>query len=286
MKTVTIDSIEYEDFPLARKLMKKCVFNPMLNYVLPTSFLKNIIKGSKSDLGKESLKAPGNWNSMKISYENKPPKDFIDTFVLTYGSFPVALRNRKKMVVQKMSNLIKKYKAKKKILILGVGAGRALNALEAIKASGLDNVEGYFIDYDKECLKPGQELAKSMGLGDKVKYICGEAQNAKNLIPGPADIFKLIGIIEYLTDEEVLTLMKVGYDNMNKDATVITHSIEPTHGIDPFLRKVFNLNLYYRTPQQVEALLTKTGFKIMDISCEPLGIYHIITAVKEEKKIQ
>ena len=281
MKSVIIDSIEYEDFPLARKILKKLIFNPMLNYVFPGSFLKNVINGSKSDLGKESLKAPGNWNSMKISYENKPPKDLIDTFVLTYGSFPVALRNRKKMVVQKMSNLIKSYKEKNKIFIFGVGAGRALNALESMKASGLNNVEGYFIDYDEECLKPGEELAKSMGLGDKVKYICGEAQNAKNLIPGPADIFKLIGIIEYLTDEQVLTLMKVGFDNLNKGGTVITHSIEPTHGIDPFLRKVFNLRLNYRTPQQVEALLTKSGFKIMDISCEPLGIYHVITAIKE-----
>ncbi|MCD6460228.1 class I SAM-dependent methyltransferase family protein [bacterium] len=281
MKKVIIDSIEYEDFPLFRKILKKIIFNPMLNYILPSSFLKNIIKDSKSDLGHESLKAPGNWNSMKICYENKPPKDFIDTFILTYGSFPLGLRNRKKMIVQRLSNLIKRYKSKRRILILGVGSGRALNALESIKESGFNNVEGYFIDYDKECIKPGRELAESMGLGDKVKYICAEARNAKNLIPEKADIFKLIGIIEYLTDEQVFTLLKVGFDNLNKGGTVITHSIEPTHGIDPFLKKVFNLHFYYRTPQQVEELLKKAGFKIMDISCEPLGIYHIITAVKE-----
>lgn len=281
MKTVVIDSIEFEDFSPARKLLKKVLFNPLINYIIPPATLKNILQNSKSDLAKESLVAPGSWKSMQISYENKPPEDFIDKVVLQLGSFPVGLRNRKKLVVAKMVDLINRYAKKDEILIVGIGAGRGFNAMSAMKESGLSNVRGFFVDIDDTAFEPGRELARAMGLEKQVKYIKGDAKNLGDLLPGKADIYKLIGIIEYLDDQQVLNLLKIGYENLNKGGTVITHSIQPTHGIDPFLRKVFNLNLNYRTPQQVKVLLEKAGFAIIDVVAEPLGIYEIIRAEKK-----
>ncbi len=281
MRKVMIDSIEFEDFSGFRKCLKKFFFNPLINYVIPPSFLKNVLANSKSDLAKESLVSPGSWKSMQISYENKPPKDFIDKIVLQLGSFPVGLRNRHKLVVVQMADLIKRYKDKDSILIVGIGAGRAFNAMMAMKESGLPNVRGYFIDLADEAFEPAKKLAKSLGLADKVKYIKGDAKNLANMLPKQADILKLIGIIEYLDDEHVLNLLKIGYENLCDDGTVITHSIQPTHGIEPFLQNVFNLHLKYRTVPEVIALLEKSGFEIIDIAPEPLGIYEIIRAKKK-----
>ncbi len=280
MEKIIIDNIEYESFDGVTKLFKKCLFNPLLNYVLPAGFLKKILTNSKSDLAHESLVDPGNWKSMKLSYENNPPKDFLDKIVLQYGSFPAGLRNRKKLVVSKLSALIKRYKDQENILIVGVGAGRGFNAMDSMVASGLKNVEGYFLDIDDSAMEPGKELAKSLGLSDKVKFIQGNAIDLKKYIPKNADILKLIGIIEYLTDDQVSEILDVGYKNMNKGSTVIVNTIEPTHGIDPFLQKTFNLKLKYRTVEQVQRLLEKSNFSILEDSKEALNIYHILTAVK------
>ncbi|MDX9703805.1 MAG: class I SAM-dependent methyltransferase family protein [Candidatus Auribacterota bacterium] len=281
MKKVVIDSIEFEDFSGVRKCLKKYLFNPLINYVLPPEFLKKVLRGSKSDLAKESLVSPGSWKSMQISYDNESPKDFIDKIVLQLGSFPVGLRNRHKIVVAKMSDLIKRYKDKEMILIVGIGAGRAFNAMKAMKESGLGNVSGYFVDIDDAAFEPGKQIAKSLGLADKVKYIKGDAKNLGDMLPKEADILKLIGIIEYLDDEQVLNILKIGYKNLCKGGTVITHSIQPTHGIDPFLRNVFGLYLKYRTVEDVKGLLKKSGFSIIDVTPEPLGIYEVIRAEKK-----
>lgn len=280
MEKIAIDNIEYESFDGVTNLFKKCLFNPLLNYVLPAGFLKKILTNSKSALAHESLVDPGNWQSMKLSYENNPPKDFLDKMVLQYGAFPAGLRNRKKLVVLKLSNLIKKYKDQENILIVGVGAGRGFNAMDSMVASGLKNVEGYFLDIDDSAMEPGKELAKSLGLSNKVKFIQGNAIDLKKYIPKNADILKLIGIIEYLTDDQVSEILDVGYKNMNKGSTVIVNTIEPTHGIEPFLQKTFNLKLNYRTTEQVQKLLVKSGFSILEDSKEALNIYHILTAVK------
>lgn len=282
MKHTVINGIEFETFTPIQTVVKKVIVNPLINYLVPPAFLKFVFRTSKSDLAKESLIAPGNWNSMKISYENKPPKDFIDKLVLRYGSFPVGLRNRKKLVVSKMTQLIKNYKDKDKIIIVGIGSARACNALEAMKLSGISTVEGYFVDIDNAAMSAGKELAHSLGLDDKAHYIKGNAIHLKKFIPGRADILKLIGIIEYLTDAQIKEILKAGFENLSQGGSIITHSIQPTHGIDPFLRKVFNLNLIYRTPGQVKSLLEEAGFTITEEDEEPLGIYTIVIGTKQK----
>jgi len=281
MENVIIDGVEYEDFHSFGKLLKKLVLNPVINHIIPSNVLRNVLKSSKSDLIQESLIAPGSWLSMQICYENKPGKDLIDHIVLKFSSFPVGLRNRKKLVIAELSKLIHTYTGREKILIVGIGAGLAVNALEAMAASGVDNVCGYFVDLDDKVIEPGTDLAQKMGLKDRVKFIKGNAIHLAEYIPENAQILKLIGIIEYLADDQVLDILKVGYHNLTKDGSVITHSIEPVHGIDPFLRKVFNLHLNYRTPQQVASLLNQAGFEITKVSKEPLDIYHVITAKKK-----
>jgi len=280
MAKVIIDGIEYEDFHFIGKLLKKTIFNPFINHILPPQLLKNVLKGSKSELAQESLISPGSWVSMQICYDNRPAKDIIDTIVLKLGSFPVGLRNRKKLATAELTKLIHTYKGKNKILIVGIGAGLAVNALEAMAASDLKNVYGYFVDLDEKTIEPGMEIAANMGLADRVKFIKGNAIHLEQYIPENAHILKLIGIIEYLTDDQVLEILKVGYHNLAEDGSVYTHSIEPVHGIDPFLRKVFNLHLNYRSKDHVISLLNQTGFKIVNVSREPLGIYHMITAKK------
>lgn len=280
---VTIDNIEYEQFNPFQRCMKRFIFNPLINHVLPPSFLKSVLSKSKSELAHESLKAPGNWKCMQISYDNKPPRDLIDRFVLVMGSFPAGLRNRKKMSVAMINDLLQRYKAKPNIILVGIGSARADNALEAIRVSGLKNkVKAFFFDLDDAAMEPGRQLAREMKLDQHVQYIQADANLIKNHLPDNADLLKLIGIIEYLTDEQILELLKVGYKNLHPGGTVITHSIEPHHGITPFLKKVFGLDLMYRTPDHVKKLLNDAGFEILDEKREPLGIYTMISGIKKK----
>ncbi|MEW6535456.1 MAG: methyltransferase [Candidatus Auribacterota bacterium] len=274
------DNIEYEVFNPVQRVLKKCVFNPIINYVIPAPMMKRMLENSKSDLAHESLRAAGSWKCMQLSYDNLPPKDFIDKCVLELGSFPAGLRNRKKLSVKMMVELLNRYKGKEHIIVVGIGSGRADNALEAIKASGLKNVKGYFFDLDDDAMEPGRKLAASLGLSKNISYVKADAITIKEHLPENADMLKLIGIIEYLSDEQIATLLKVGFANLNKGGTVLTHAIEPAHGITPFLKRIFKLDLIYRTPEQVQKLLTGAGFEILEVKPEPLNIYTLVTAVK------
>ncbi|MCB1194923.1 hypothetical protein KDK77_01945 [bacterium] len=280
MKRV-IDSIEFEDFSALSKTLKTCVFNPFINYILPASLLKKVLRESKSNLMHESLRLPGSWQSMQICYDNPPAKDLIDHLVLRLGSFPVALRNRKKLMVKTIAEHIHAHKHNERVVLVGIGSGNAINAMHGIKHAGVEHVEGYFIDRESDAHTPGKHIAQSLKLHDKVKFIQGEAVDIHKFIPKKAHIFKLIGILEYLSDNDVKKILQVGHKNLAAGGTVITHSIEPAHGIDPFLKRVFGLKLNYRSPWHIRQLLEESGFLIQDVKPEPLQVYHAVTAIKK-----
>lgn len=273
---------EFEYLPKWKLLIKNIFINPLVNYLLPRRLLLHLLKTNRSPLLEESIRSPGGWRSMHLSYERCAPVSVIDKFVLHYGIFPMGLRNRKRLMVGILKELIQDYSKKSHVHIVGVGAGPGTNVIEAMAQAGKSNVTAYCLDLDDEAFAHGEILKKRHGLeADRVKYIKGNAIELEKHVNVTPQIIKLIGIVEYLTDKEVVELLRFAYRVLTNQGVVVTHSISNRHGHERFMKHFLNLRLRYRSVSQLLGILEASGFSNFKVETEPLGIYAAIVGRKD-----
>ncbi|MEW6355665.1 MAG: class I SAM-dependent methyltransferase family protein [Planctomycetota bacterium] len=284
MKFVEIDGVKYEVLSPWRNFLK-VITNPWKNLLGHPWVLKKIMLGSGSPLAQESMVRPGGWRAMEIIYENAEPKNAIDAMACRYNPFPMALRNRKRYVTKRIAELIREFKEKvEKICVVGVGAGPGTNIQEGIVKSEIDknSVTAYLIDLDSDAFAHGREAARRRGLEGQVHYIQGDAREIKRHLPIHIQphIVKVIGIVEYLSDEQVRELFAVMHEALATGGAIITHGLVDSHNSLPFLKRVLNWHIHCRTGEDTRRLLEEAGFTDIASFTTPMNIYTIITARK------
>lgn len=261
------------------------IANPWKNYLLPVRRLRSRLARSASPLITESLARPGGWRSMEILYRNDDPCDWFDRQALRDNPLSMACRNRRKVVTRKLSELIAIAARDRLVTILGIGAGPGRHVQEAIVASQVapGRITAYLIDRDDEAFEYGRQLALSLGVARCLKFVRGDARRIQDVLPHVvADIVKLVGLVEYLSDVELVELLRALRDVMNPHARLVTHGLNDPYGGRRFLERVFQLRHRRRTASQMGALLEAAGFRVVDCLVEPVGIYPIITAERSE----
>ena len=282
MLQANTDNLALEKVGGFSKVMKSFFINPMINHVFPVSWMKYVLGRSRSPLLKECLVRPGGWMSMELSYDvEKECKDWLDFLVMRWGAMPMALRNRKKLVSRILANLIREYAARGHVKILGIGAGPSRNLLSAVILAGEKDISATCIDLDAEAFTFGKQIWKDSGVPeDAIVFLEGDAADLTRKIHIVPQIVKLVGILEYLDDDSLDRLLRVSHECLQEEGSILTHSICPGHGVDPFLRRVFDLHLRYRTTEALIDKLSRAGFGDFQTFSEPIGVYTIIHARK------
>jgi cyclopropane fatty-acyl-phospholipid synthase-like methyltransferase len=90
----------------------------------------------------------------------------------------------------------------------------------------------------------------------------------------------MVGILEYLTDEQALGIFRVLHEAMPPGGVVMASTLRNYHGIDRFLLRVFNFKLIYRDAERVGRLLSDAGFADLATASEPMGIYDTVVGFK------
>jgi len=278
MSIVEIDGVCYETLSLFRRAFNCALVNPLINHLVSARLLIGILKRSRSPLLTESLLRPGGWRAMRITYDNGEPVDYIDKCMLKSAALTLSARNRRKMTVRSIGDLIVKYRAGGDVHIVGIGTGPGFNVLEAMSNANTDRVFAYCIDKDPDAFAFGRSMAAKMGLDGRVRYISGNAVDLELLIDVVPQIVKMVGIIEYLNDDQVRDLFRVSRRRLAPGGTVLVNSMLSNHGVDRYLRRVFNWHLKYRSPERIMRLLEECGFSGFDLRSDPLGVYSVITA--------
>ncbi len=279
MKSKRVNNIEYEVYSPGQSIIK-LLSDPWKNWLLPTSWLIKLTTLSRSRLIEETRRNPGSWKSMEIVYENLAPVDWLDRMALCDNPISMAVRNRRKFVVAELTKLISQLPSDSTVNLLGVGAGPGLQAQEAILRSriSLNRIRAVFIDRDDTAFAHGKTLATERGIADCLTYIQGDVRDALHTIPDIRfDIVKLVGIIEYLSDETVVELCSTIRKRMKPSATILTHGIVDAHRAMPFLQRVFGLHHIQRDGEQVKELLRAAGFEDLSLTLLPMNVYPMVT---------
>jgi len=278
MKSVTIDGIEYEALDRRGRILKALFVQPLANYLLPRFLLRRIVGASRSEMVQASLEDPGGWRSMRVAYEHGEPVDFIDRIVTKYGSFPMGLRNRKKLAVKVLGGLIDESAQPQDLIAIGAGAGN--NVIESMATCKRPHVRAWCIDLNHNAFSYGKEIAEIHGVADRVKFIHGNASDVAALADCSPRLVTMIGIIEYFKDNQVVDILRAMHAVMPAGGAVIANSIENTHGVDRFLRTIFNLHIIYRNPEEIVRLMRESGFEGKVAAEEPLGIFKMVVGRK------
>lgn len=275
MNLPPIDIGELERLPVGRAILKTMLVNPVTNYCVTRKRLIRWLEKYPSEMALASIEEPGGWKSMRAAYQNKPGANWLDRVIVNYGSFPMALRNRKHVSARLLAALIDGCD-EDHVHLVAVGAGGGNNVLEAMAAAGHPDVRACLIDINAGAFEYGGQVAADLGLSDRVQFIQGDACDIRTMVDWDPELVSLIGIIEYLSDEELLRLLGAMHDAMQAGSHMLVNSISDRHGVDRFLRRVFRLNLNYRSPARVSELLAQAGFDACHDQDEPMNVYHLL----------
>jgi SAM-dependent methyltransferase len=271
-----VNDIEFEGLSVPARLAKKLLINPLANY-FPAGLLRKMLRDGQSELALANWRDPGGWRSMVISYEGHAEKTW-DKILVGGGTIPMALRNRRKLAARLIARLLDEAEHRPAhALCLGAGPGIIITdaMLEAHKPC-----HATLVDISSDAFDFGRKNAAEKGLADRVEYIQGDVREVR--ITDRVDVVKLIGICEYLTDEQIRDIAEALAEIMPPRSAMVFNSISPRHGTDRFFRRVFGLHMNHRSVEDLREIIAPAGFEGFDSWAEPLGVYNVAVARRSE----
>ena len=270
--------IGFEQPGLLRRALKTAIVNPFANY-MPSGMMKALLRYGNSELAAANWRDPGGWRSMVISYEGNPNK-LADRILVNGGTVPMALRNRRRLGARLLAELIDSSKSDPvHALCLGAGPGRII--VDAMKRA-TRNCHATLVDLNSDAFEYGRRIAGEANLADKVRFIQADVRDVESLLDRPPDLVKMIGICEYLSDDQIVEIVCAAAAVMPPGSAIVFNSISKSHGTDRFFRRVFGLHMNHRSPEQLQSLIGKAGFGDFTATAEPLGVYHVIVGRKAD----
>jgi hypothetical protein len=144
------------------------------------------------------------------------------------------------------------------------------------------------VDINTDPFEYGRARAGELGLGDRVRFAQCDAREVaavKKLLDRPPDIVKMLGICEYLDDEQVVAVAGAAAQVMPERAAIVFNSLSRAHGTDRFFRRVFGLHMIHRSAEHLQGLMDRAGFCDFVSFGEPLGVYHVIVGRRKSREL-
>ena len=268
--------VAFETFSPVRRALKRALLNPFANY-FPAGMLRALLRFGKSELAAANWTDPGGWKSMAISY-NGGCAQWADKILVNAGTMPMALRNRKRLGAYLLARLIDSSGADSAhVLCLGAGPGQII--IEALTQAKTP-AHATLVDISSDAFDFGRRLAAERGLADRVRYIKADVRDLSAFLDEAPHVVKMLGICEYLSDEQIVTIARAAAGIMPDGATIVFNAISKAHGTDRFFRRVFGLHMIHRPVAALAGLVAEAGFGGFQVHREPLGVYHVVVGRK------
>lgn len=290
----TDKTLKYEYNSFLKKIVN-VFFIPLLNN-LPKSFQDYIKKTNKN--AKEVIDNATTHVALEIIYHEGKTKhrhSFIKKIFRSIWfnlSNTKAARNRLKLTKREIKKKIKICLEKKEpIAILSIAAGSARAVIESIIECDVPKnypVTLYFIDknplatdYSKKIIQNNDYF--SLYHTEWFTMTIGEFfRNDVHSVPEGFSVVEMVGLLDYFDDNKSIDTFSKIRSILKKDGILVTANICPNTE-QPFITKVVDWKMIYRTPLELSLLLEKAGFapESQSIYQEPLLIHTVIAAKKE-----
>lgn len=268
--------IQFECHGPLRRALKGGIVNPLANY-LPGRLLRGLLSFGKSELAAANWADPGGWRSMVISYSGHARK-MADRILIKGGTMPMALRNRRRLAGDVLAGLIQQ-SSNQPAYVLCLGAGPGHIIIDAILQAGC-TAKALLVDINADAFEYGKALADAAGLAKNLTFVQADVRHVEKMLAQPPDIAKMLGICEYLPDEQIIAIATALAAVMPTGAPIVFNTLSLAHGTDRFFRRVFGLNMIYRDARQLETLFEQAGFGDFTAEGEPLGVYEVVVGRK------
>ncbi len=268
--------IKFEKAGSLARFLRTVLVNPVANYT-PPGLMRWLLRATGSELAAANWADPGGWRSMVISYQGRC-RQWSDKVLVGGGTVPMALRNRRRLAGRILANLIDTC-PRQPVEVVCVGAGPGMIVVDALRQARRP-ARATLIDLSDDAHDYARELARREGVSRSVRCVTGDVCQIARHLDGRVDIVEMIGICEYLRDEQIVSIVQALTDVMPASGTVVFNSLSDRHGTDRFFRRVFGLHMNHRSVEALCGLMRQAGLGSFESLGEPLGVYHVVTARK------
>jgi hypothetical protein len=230
----------------------------------------------------------GSWRALDIAYNYQFGKSGFRKKLTDFWLKMLngqAVRNRLKLVERELEKAIKIIAKNKKreVRLLSIASGSAQAVIDVMSKLREElDIRAVLIDMDSTAIDYSRKLAKEKGLEEKITFIKGSAVNLDKITNGfRPDIVEMIGFLDYRPHKKAISLIKRIYDFLPSGGKLLTSNICPNQE-QFFLKWLFDWNMIYRHPKQLEEVIFQAGFSPEDclFECEPLKIYTLAICQK------
>lgn len=195
-----------------------------------------------------------------------------------------AVRNRLKIATRELEEAIRVIARRREgpVRVLSLAAGTAQGVIDVVAKLRLEKIDvrATLIDQDPTALRYARRIAREAGVEKRVTAIEGKVFKFRRYIDFEPDIVEMMGLIDYLEDEEIVLLMRMIRLRLSPKGYFFTCHIHPNSEAF-FLKWVVDWTMKYRSLETLRNLLARAGFAEPRLLTEPHGIHSIAVATKD-----
>lgn len=290
--------VAYVDNDPALDLEKNGVFRRILDIVF-VPILNNLPRGFKELIKKTN-------NAAKVVIDNATNHQALEVLYSKGDMFSVkrlgahffkyiwfnlhnskAVRNRLRLVKREFRIHLEDISAvDRDIEIISIASGSSRAIIETVK-------NGHYQPGAKLSLtfldKSEHAIAYSKNLSTEIQHLPIKMQWVHDTVGGflrnaPAgcfDIVEMVGLLDYFSDDKVVEVFSGIYKMLQEGGVLITANIN-MNDEEPFITKVIEWPMVYRSAEDLAALANRAGFEYnkMKVFYEPLKIHGLLVAKK------
>lgn len=228
--------------------------------------------GATNHLGVESI----------YNYEHiRGKSSIIESFWMNARNCQ-ALRNRFRLVKAHLDKAITEHskKSSEKMLIMSLAAGSARSILEV--AGSKESVSIIAIDSSDEAISYSKALAEKLCVNN-INWHKKDVVAVDTLTDPDtkAHLVEVVGLFEYLDDDQILQFLEKVRKNMHDDALLITSQIHP-NSEKGIVKEIVDWDMIHRKKDHFIKLMDLAGFEVVNAETEPHKIHTVLTLRKKK----
>ena len=226
------------------------------------------------------------WKALDVIYNHKFGKNrtvvgWLEDFWIGMMNAQ-SVRNRFKLIKIKLKETLLKFRREPEVRMISIACGSAQAVIEVISELKKEGVivRVFLVDMSREALAHAENLAVKHGIADQIET--RRLNVIKTAIPisdFKPHVVEMLGLLDYLDRKTAVKFIGDILNQMPREGIFLTCNIR--HNLEMFfLWWVINWPMIYRSPKELQSIITEAGFSEVEIVYEPLNIHGIVIAKK------